>query len=149
MIKGFDKWLDRVEVETLRESAKQVVKELKVAGPYYSGEFERNWVVVPGEQNIQGTVTAGTRPKIALNRTTTQTPVVPQPQNNSLTIGNRMDYKLVAQDLVPGRLKEGGGAGSADQDWFTTYASSQIQDALKKGVSAATQNSDIRNFKGS
>ena len=147
-MKDFAKWINMVEAEVLRESAKQVVQELKVAGPYYSGEFERNWVVVPGAKNIPGTVTEGTRPKVARNRTITQTPI-PQPQNNSLTIGNRMDYKLVAQDLVPGRLKEGGGAGSANQDWFTTYASSQIQNALKKGVSAATQDSAIRNFKGS
>jgi hypothetical protein len=147
-MKDFAKWINMVEAEVLRESAKQVVQELKVAGPYYSGEFERNWVVVPGAKNIPGTVTEGTRPKVARNRIITQTPI-PQPQNDSLTIGNRMDYKLVAQDLVPGRLKEGGGAGSANQDWFTTYASSQIQNALKKGVSAATQDSAIRNFKGS
>ena len=148
MIKGFDRWLDRVEEKALEESAKQVVQELKVAGPYYSGDFESNWVVVPGEQEISGSVAPGIRPKFQQNRVITTTPI-PAPQNSTLTIGNRMEYKLIAQDLLPGRLKEGGGAGSANQDWFTTYTSSRIQDALKKGVSAATQDSAIRNFKGS
>ena len=148
MIKGFDRWLDRVEEKALEESAKQVVEELKVVGPYYSGDFESNWVVLPGEQEISGSVAPGTRPKFQQNRVITTTPI-PRPQNNALTIGNRMEYKLIAQDLLPGRLKEGGGPGSADQDWFTRYTTSQIQNALKKGVTVASQDSSIRNFKGS
>lgn len=147
-MKNFAKWLNLVEDAVLRESAEQVVKEVKIAGPYYSGEFERNWVVLPGATNVPGNVKSGTRPRIPQNRTITRTPI-PKPQNGALTIGNRMDYKEIAQDLLPGRLKEGGGAGSANQDWFTTYATSQIQNALKKGVTAASQDSTIRNFKGS
>ena len=148
MIEGFDRWLDRVEEKALEESAKQVVEELKVVGPYYSGDFESNWVVLPGEQEISGSVAPGTRPKFQQNRVITTTPI-PRPQNNTLTIGNRMEYKLIAQDLLPGRLKEGGGPGSADPDWFTIYTTSQIQNALKKGVTVASQDSSIRNFKGS
>ena len=148
MIKGFDRWLDRVEEKALEESAKQVVEELKVAGPYYSGDFESNWVVLPGEQEIPGSVAPGTRPKFEQNKVITTTPI-PTPQNNALTIGNRMEYKLIAQDLLPGRLKKGGGPGSADQDWFTRYTTSQLQNALKKGVTAASQASSIRNFKSS
>jgi hypothetical protein len=147
-VKDFAKWLNLVEDAVLKESAKQVVNDVKIAGPYYSGEFERNWVVIPGATDVPGNVKEGTRPNIPRNRTITRTPI-PKPKNDALTIGNRMEYKAIAQDLVPGRLKEGGGAGSANQDWFTTYATSQIQNALNKGVTAASQDSTIRNFKGS
>ncbi len=148
MIKGFDSWLDRVEEKALEESAKRVVEDLKVAGPYYSGDFESNWVVLPGEQEVSGSVQPGTRPKFQQNRVITTTPI-PAPQNNALTIGNRMEYKLIAQDLAPGRLKKDGGPGSAEQDWFTLYTTGKIKDALKKGVTVASQDSSIRNFKGS
>ena len=148
MIKGFNKWLDVVGEKALEESAKQVVKELKKVGPYYSGDFEKNWVVLPGRKEIPGNVKPGTRPRFPQNRINTEVPTIPKPQDNALTIGNRMEYKLIAQDLIPGRLKEGGGPGSASQDWFTKYASIQIQGALQKGVSVAAQNPAVRNFKG-
>ena len=47
-MKDFAKWLNLVEDAVLQESAEQVVEDVKIAGPYYSGEFERNWVVLPG-----------------------------------------------------------------------------------------------------
>ena len=146
MINAFKDWLNKVTDEILIESATQVVEDLKVDGPNFSGEFEDNWVVLPGKTDINGTKKSGTRPKVARAPRVTKT-AIPKPRNNQLTIGNRMEYKLIAQDLVPGRIKEGG-TGSANQDWYSLYLARKINNSLKEGVERASQNREIRNYKG-
>ena len=146
MINAFKDWLNKVTDEILIESATQVVEDLKVDGPYFSGEFEDNWVVLPGKTDINGTKKSGTRPKVARAPRVTKT-AIPKPRNNQLTIGNRMEYKLIAQDLLPGRIKEGG-TGSANQDWYSLYLARKINNSLKEGVERASQNREIRNYKG-
>ena len=49
---GFRQWLETVSEETARAGAEQIVTDLKQAGPYWSGHFEEQWVVLPGDKKV-------------------------------------------------------------------------------------------------
>jgi len=66
---------------------------------------------------LQG-VEQSTKPESRENRVYTMPPIPPADLRKGYTIGNRMEYRAIAMDLEPGRLKNG--PGTAEQDWYTT-----------------------------
>jgi hypothetical protein len=99
--------------------AYNTVAELQEAGPYWDGYFANAWEVKPGNVDIPAT-TRGAIPsseKPAEQRTYTKPIVPPADLRKGYTIGNSMEYRAIAMDLEPGRLKEG--PGTAEQDWYT------------------------------
>jgi len=151
---GFSEYLEEVTQVTAKEAATRIVGELVFLGPWYSGEFAKNWVVRTGDKRIPATVPA---PDVFVRtpRETIPPPVVPslrgtgKKKNVGYTIGNRTIYRNVALDLVPGRTEKAREI-SAPQDWYRTYIEGgALRDTLQAAVSAAAQNPRIKGFKSS
>jgi len=148
---GLSEYLEEVKQVTAREAATRIVGELVFLGPWYSGEFAKNWVVRTGDKRIPATV----QQEPGLSRTPRQ--VVPAPVVPSLkgtgrkravgyTIGNRTVYRNIALDLVPGRV-EGAREISAPVDWYRTYIEAgSLKDTLRAAVAGAAQNPKIKGF---
>jgi hypothetical protein len=100
--------------------AYNTVKELQEAGPYWDGYFANEWVVRQGNVDIpaiiKGAPTGKRFPDIIVRELTD--PVIPPADlRKGYTIGNQMEYRAIAMDLEPGRIKVEGG-GTAEQDWY-------------------------------
>jgi len=101
--------------------AYNTVRDLQEEGPYWDGYFANEWVVVSGNVNIPATlqgVEQSPKPEARENRVYTMPPIPPADLRKGYTIGNQMEYRAIAMDLEPGRLKNG--PGTAEQDWYTT-----------------------------
>lgn len=106
----------------LEKAAKTVTRELKQQGPYWSGDFEAAWEVRTGDSGIPADRQSSDAvpPKAPRRRVVSDFDVPREEQLQGYTIGNRMVYRDVAQDLEPGRIKQEGG-GTAPEDWYVTY----------------------------
>lgn len=152
---GFRQWLKNVSEETAQAGAKEIVYDLKKLGPYYSGEFEENWVVLPGDKRVPATKKSSLTVREGweawesgeLPLTRRITPVdIPQGVKE-MTIGNRMRYRNIAMDLVPGRTPKTG--NTAPQDWFLLYVQGTgLKEALKRATLEAANDPKIKGFKG-
>ena len=149
---GFRTWVGEITQVTAREAAKEVVKELIVLGPWYSGQFAKNWVVRAGDVRIPAVVPQES--KIKTPRVEIPLPVISSlrgtgaKKNIGYSIGNRTEYRNIALDLVEGRIKNPEKA-SAPQDWYRTYAEGGgLVSTLKKATGIAAQDPKIRGFKG-
>lgn len=147
---GFRAYLGEIKQVTAREAAKEIVTDLIKVGPWYSGQFAKNWVVEPGDVRIPATVEQGDV------RAKTGREAVPLPSIRSLrgtgatggyTIDNRTTYRRVAMDLVPGRV-ENALVLSAEPDWYRTYVEAgPMAQALKRATGKAIENPRIKGFK--
>jgi hypothetical protein len=151
---GFSAYLEEIKQVTAKEAATRIVGELVFLGPWYSGEFAKNWVVRTGDKRIAATVP---EPDIFVRtpRRALPAPVIPSlrgtgsKKNVGYTIGNKTVYRNVAMDLVPGRT-ENARQISAPQDWYRTYIEAgSLRDTLAAAVGAAAQNPRIKGFKSS
>ena len=144
---GFRKWLDNVSEETARAGAKEIVTDLKTAGPYYTGHFEESWEVKGGDVRIPADSEhpLGARERwqgwddntFPLPRRISPVDI---PQGfTQFTIGNRSKYRDVALDLVPGRV-EPGKNNTAPKDWFVRYAQGGgLSKALERATGIASK----------
>jgi len=146
-LKKLKRDVNRAAFEANRSAAVQIVNDLKREGPYWDGLFEMAWEVRVGygelpipadqkgfdQQERSATANTPSRTYISLDDvpsrvkfTDTQTP--------DIAIGNRMEYRDIALDLVPGRWRGGMPPNTAPQDWYTTYVQGgELQKALGDG----------------
>ena len=144
------RFVREVETEVAQKAAKQIVKDLKMLGPYWTGEFEAAWEVRPGNQDIPGdqesSLTAsekwtgwsdGTFP-FPRRITPVEIPRLGAKQHN-YTIGNRMKYRDYALDLIPGRF-EVDKSNTAGRNWYLLYLmGGGLQNALRQGTNEASK----------
>ena len=57
-IPGLTAWVDNIKNTVSQETARDIVKDLQFLGPWYSGEFAKNWVVKSGQTTSQQRKTA-------------------------------------------------------------------------------------------
>ena len=153
-IPGFNRYLGEVSQVIAQEAARNIVTELIREGPWYSGQFARNWAVRIGNVSIPATV----KPEDNRTNRTDRVSVVP-PTIDSLrgtgkdksvgyTIDNLTTYRRIAMDLEPGRV-EGAKTLSAPRDWYRSYVEAgPLKGALAEAVAAASKNPKVRGFKG-
>ena len=158
------KKLDRMAATTFdiaaQTAASNVVQDLRRLGPWWSGEFAKNW-----EIRIDEDIPADRRPSdespwgyqeyediLARQTSRAELPRIIPPdvtgrqalQKGRYVIGNRMSYRDIAQDLIPGRIKVEGG-GTADQDWYTTYVfGGALNESIKLSVVPVLQKEGFR-----
>lgn len=154
-IDGFRDWLQTISEKTASAAADEIVTDLKTEGPYYTGEFEEAWRVLPEDTpvtpNKPSSLTTRERwqafedGSLPFNRRITDTEV---PQGYStLTIGNEMQYRAIAMDLMPGRTPKDG--NTAPQDWFVRYLQGTgLSAAVARGIARAARDAAVKNFKG-
>jgi len=159
---GVRAYLEEVKQTVAKEAATRVVGELIFLGPWYTGQFARNWVVRVGDVTIPAEVPPRMpRPYIRGIRKVIPLPAVPSLRGTGpkkavgYTIGNRMTYRNLAMDLEPGRLFDGTAdqiakTGSAPQDWYRTYIEGgSLQDALEAATGIAAADPKIKGFRSS
>ena len=147
---GLRTWVNNIKNEVSREAAEQIVLDLKEIGPYWTGTFEESWVVRPGDVRIPAFTPAPKRTAFAQRRRVTPIKVAEPKGRKSVffTIGNTTEYRNVALDLLPGRIKAGGNE-TAPQDWFRTYVEGgNLRLTLQQVTKRVAQDPKIRGFKG-
>jgi hypothetical protein len=150
-IPGLRTWVDNIKNEVSQKAAEQIVLDLKEIGPYWTGTFEESWVVRLGDVRIGASTPARERTPFAQPRKVTPIRVAKPRGRKSVffTIGNTAEYRNVALDLIPGRIK-GGGNETAPQDWFRTYVEGgNLRLTLQQVTGRVAQDPKIRGFKGS
>ena len=149
---GLRTWVDNIKNEVSRQAAEQIVLDLKEIGPYWTGTFEKSWVVRQGDVRIPAFTEPKERTAFPSQRKITPIKKVEPPRGRKsvfFTIGNTTTYRNVALDLVPGRIKAGGNE-TAPQDWFRTYVEGgNLRLTLQQVTKRTAQDPKIRGFKGS
>lgn len=153
-IPGLNAYIDAIKNELSENAARDIVIDLKIAGPYWSGEFEANWVVRRGATGVGATKQSsfGDFPE-RKTRQITDVTIPPATGRGDITysISNRMFYRDVALDLLSGRLHESGKKSYFDQpaqDWYVTYAQTALRDRLEKTTGKVARLPRLKNFKG-
>ncbi len=153
-IPGIRAYVDNIKNELSENAARDIVIDLKIEGPYWSGEFEANWVVkrgaVGGGANKASSF--GEFPE-RKQRTITDIAIPPAKGKGDITysIFNRMKYRDIALDLKPGRLNKSGKLSYADQppqDWYSKYVQTRLRERLAESTKKVARLPKIKNFKG-
>ena len=150
---GLREQLEEVTQVAAREAATQIVGRLIFLGPWYSGQFARNWAVKVGDTRIPATVEPSDA-KIRTPRQSISPPTVPSLRGTGkkkvvgYTIDNRTTYRRVAMDLVPGRVANATEI-SAERDWYVNFIQGGgLRDVLASSVAAAAADPKVKGFKG-
>lgn len=151
---GFRTWVDNIKNEVSKEAAEEIVRDLQVSGPYWSGEFADAWVIKSGRTRV------GANRKPSGSRRSTPASFDPKPvaapapsgrKSVEYTIGNEMAYRDIAMDLDPERVRWKGGQppNTAPKDWYRTYVEAgELRGTLEKATKRAAENPKIRGFSG-
>jgi len=111
--------------EISRETATQLVHDLQNRSPYWDGYFANEWVVRQGNVDVPALLKeANPSPTPQSKDITYATVPDPKKEGNAFvyTIGNQMEYRAIAMDLVPGRNAEGNKLNYVPKGWFETYS---------------------------
>ena len=153
-IPGLNAYVDKIKNELSENAARDIVIDLKIEGPYWSGEFEANWVVK------RGAVGGGANKRSAYGefperrqRTITDVTIPPATGKGNITytIFNEMDYRDIALDLKPGRLNNSGKLSYSDQppqDWYAKYVQTRLRTRIQETTKKVARLPKIKNFKG-
>ena len=151
-------YLNLVKSEVAEKAVEDITTQLKIRGPYWTGEFEEAWEVtngkpIPADIPASGTkeerLAAGPQPRqVTRLRGGVDFPSEPKKGPVNYAIGNRMEYRAIAQDLVEGRIK-GGGNETADQDWYVNYVQGGgLATTIQLSTGKTSQDPKIKNFRG-
>ena len=132
---------------SLELTARNTTTELKKRGPYWSGDFEASWEVVPGQVRIEANRQTDYLQEEPSPRQITPVTVPPDDTDSlrGYTIGNRMEYRAIAMDLEPGgdgTMRGERPRSTAKPDWFTSFILGGeswrvIGNSLKQGMGLA------------
>ena len=126
--------------EGVQEATKTVVRDLQVAGPYWTGFFSDVWQVNVGKTavkaNIKNPLEVPDRPK------TPQYIDVDVPESPDLqgyTIGNRAEYRLYAMDIIKAGAAKRPEVRqtqrlTAEPKWYDKYINSQMPDVIDQQI---------------
>ena len=122
--------------EGVEQATKTVVRDLQVAGPYWTGFFSDVWQVNVGNTavraNIQNPLEVPKQPK------TPQYVDIDVPESPDLqgyTIGNRAAYRLYAMDILnAGPRAQPGARLTADKNWYDKYVNSQMPGVIDQQI---------------
>ena len=151
---GFRVWLDNIKQTTAKAAAEEIVKDLITLGPWYSGQFAQNWVVRPGDVRVPATVTPDRSIKTIRESADSILPVVPSLRGTGkkpigYTIANRVTYRDVALDLVPGRTEDKSKGSAFAYDWYRVYAEAgKLRNTLEKATGIAVNDPRVKYYKG-
>ena len=159
MAKSLRDFMNLVVSEVAEKAAEAITDDVKRAGPYWTGDFEKAWVVRPGNVDItkEGSgrdLTEGIPPRQSPNYTKAAIPFVKPAPKAVLTIGNTSPYREIAMDLLPEKprvLRKDGSQKNitADPDWYVKYAQTGgLKKSAERGIAEAAKNPKLINFKG-
>jgi hypothetical protein len=156
---GVTAYIERVSQKVAEQAAFDIIANLKTRGPYWTGEFEKAWVAIPGDNkripaqlesdyDIRERIAIGPLPRPSGGFSK---PVIAPLRGtglNSYTIGNLMKYRNIALDLVPGRYTENKN-NTARQDWYVQYIEGGgLVKTLKEATGKVAQDPKVTGYKG-
>ena len=162
-IPGLTAWVDNIKNELSQETAREIVKDLQFLGPWYSGEFAKNWVVKSGQTSVGATKERTAFFRLPPGETTTKPGgrnAMPGPLNGVprargrksifYTIGNQMKYRNIALDLEPDKPRFRPGVNNtAGQDWYVLYVEGGfLRRRLEQSTQRVANLPKISGFKG-
>jgi hypothetical protein len=152
---GVTAYEERIKNATAQEAAQLIVKELQDEGPAYTGEFRNAWLAVPGngkripavkETKYSSKQRRDFKFRSPEARKDIDVPKLTGRGSNGYTIGNVMNYRDIALDLVPGRYKEGKN-NTAPQDWYVLFIEGgKLRDILEAATLKTAKLPKIRGF---
>ena len=150
--RGFSVYLDEIKQITTQEAAKAIVKDLIEIGPWYSGQFAKNWVVRAGDVRVPATVSqgeGGRTPRQEISLPTVRSLRGTGRKQVGYTIANRVTYRDIAMDLVPGRTEDKGPGSAIAYNWYREYVQGgNLAITLKQATGIAANNPRIKGFTG-
>ncbi len=152
-------YMQSIVAETAKKTAEAITDDLKRAGPYWTGDFEKAWVVRPGFVNIakEGVgrdISQGFPARKTPSYTKAAIPPVQPASSVELTIGNTSTYREVAMDLLPDlpRVFRDDGTPkniTADQDWYIKYRQAGgLTKSINRGIAEAAKDPKLVKYKG-
>ena len=122
--------------EGVQQATETIVRDLQIAGPYWTGFFSDVWQVNVGNTavraNIQNPLEVPKQPK------TPQYVDIDVPESPDLqgyTIGNRAAYRLWAMDILSAGPRDQPGARlTADKNWYDKYVNSQMPGVIDQQI---------------
>ena len=154
----FETYLNQISSTLAEKAVEDITTQLKIRGPYWTGEFEEAWAVtdgkpIPADIPATGTqadrLAEGAQPR-QVTRLKAGVDFARAPKKGPIqyNIDNRMEYRDVAKDIIPGRIK-GGGNETATQDWYENYIQGGgLATTIQLSVGKTSQDPKIKNFKG-
>ena len=154
----FETYINRISSTLAEKAAEDITTQLKLRGPYWTGEFEEAWEVTDGKAipassipsgTMEERIAAGPQPRqVTRLKAGVDFPNAPKKGPINYTIDNRMVYRYIAKDLEPGRIKSGG-RETADQDWYVNYTQGGgLATTIQLSTGKTSQDPKIKNFKG-
>ena len=154
----FETYLNRISSTLAEKAVEDITTQLKIRGPYWTGEFEEAWAVtngkpIPADIPATGTqeerIAAGSQPRqVTRLKAGVDFPSAPKKGPIKYNIDNRMEYRDLAKDIIPGRIK-GGGNETATQDWYENYIQGGgLATTIQLSAGKTSQDPKIKNFKG-
>ena len=120
--------------EGVQQATKTVVRELQIAGPYWTGFFSDVWQVNVGKTavkaNIKNPIEVPNQPKVP-NYVDIDVPDSPNLQG--YTIGNRAAYRLYAMDIInEGPRAQPNARLTADKKWYDRYINAEMPRTIEQ-----------------
>lgn len=161
----FETYINSISSTLAEKAVEDITTQLKIRGPYWTGEFEKAWAVTDGKPIPADIPATGTQEERIANgpqqdepfgeyrevnrlKAGVDFPNAPKKSLITYNIDNRMEYRDIAKDIVPGRIK-GGGNETAAQDWYENYIQGGgLATTLQVSVGKTSQDPKIKNFKG-
>ena len=154
----FETYLNRISSTLAEKAVEDITTQLKIRGPYWTGEFEEAWAVtdgkpIPADISATGTqedrLAEGAQPRqVTRLKAGVDFPNAPKKGPIKYNIDNRMEYREIAKDIIPGRIK-GGGNETANQDWYENYIQGGgLATTIQLSAGKTSQDPKIKNFKG-
>ena len=131
-VPGLRAWVENTKNTLTEAAARDIVIDLKIKGPYWTGEFEENWVVKRGAVGVAASKEPTLYTRTPFPRNISDVNIPPAKGRGSITysISNAMRYRDIALDLVPGRLGKDGANNAyptqPPQDWYERYLKTEM-----------------------
>ena len=151
---GLRTWVDNIKNEVSKEASEQIVRDLQVVGPFWSGTFANSWVIRSGDVRISATTPPPSAILVAPKSRRYVKVEAPEPKGRKsvyLTIGNTTSYRDLAMDLDPGRRRWRGGEppNTAPQDWYRSYVEGgNLRLTLQQATKRVAADPKVRGYKG-
>ena len=124
--------------EGVQQATETIVRDLQVAGPYWTGFFSDMWQVNVGKTAIKADLrsmeTVGKEPK---TRDYVEVAVPDSPNLQGYTIGNRAAYRLYAMDILTAGTRARANPNArltAPKKWYDNYINSEMPGVLESRI---------------
>ena len=126
--------------EGVQQATKTVVRDLQVAGPYWTGFFSDVWEVNVGNKAIKANIANPLEvPKQPKTPQYVDIDVPESPNLQGYTIGNRADYRLYAMDIIKEgprwpRDRDKVPTRTAIPNWYDKYINSDMPGVIEQQI---------------